>query len=615
MDIFAILNKSITSILNSDLRKKSVFLVFTLFVMCVGYIGIHGNFPINDDWIFQLQVKSFTEGDFNLSSLVDPSFISQGFIAYFWAILFGYSFESFRFLTFFITLLAGTGFYYCLSFLSIKQNYKTLFTALFLFNPIIFTSTFTFMTENYFALFAVWSIYFYLKHLKYGGSKHLVYASLFSALALLNRQFGAFIYGAFILTFVIYLAKTRDFSFLKNYRLVLAHLISAFLVFGSVLIWLNWPSYADLSDTTTRFGGLILPEDFRARIFTLWWVLPYLGFFTLPLLPALLNKLNKKLWLVVIPLGAYLAYLFYTNDVFPMGNIYYLEGLYTKSNFRINLSLLDNLPLKLFLSIFNAYYVVVLLAYLLKNLLSRRSYNPTSVFLLLNFLLLLSFVLYSSDYYERYLLPSFIPLMLLASIFILEDNKIATSASFKDMLSGVQFIRVHYFIGLEDKIRRFRTLVSILLLGLIIFSTVSLNHEYMTQSRIRYSLADKLAEETGLLTEIQTYGPYGKYQKLLRSGDYSGIENTNVSGNYKCFVQKYTLDTGSKILYVVGFVNNWFSNTFGEYKVPGAKKDREIPRVKNNIEKLMYEEEYYSILYNPVGKRAFVGAWCDFAGI
>ncbi|KKS14242.1 MAG: hypothetical protein UU72_C0051G0011, partial [candidate division WWE3 bacterium GW2011_GWB1_41_6] len=139
-----------------------------------------GNFPVNDDWVFVRQVEAFSKGIFTLSAELDPSFISQGFLGLFWGQLFGYSFASLKVLTFIVTLVGLLFFVKILKLFKVPRNYLVVSGLLFLFNPLIFASAFTFMTDNYFLTFTLISVYFYLKYFMADRSmRYAVLGSLF----------------------------------------------------------------------------------------------------------------------------------------------------------------------------------------------------------------------------------------------------------------------------------------------------------------------------------------------------------------------------------------------------------------------------------------------------
>src|SRR3989344_7783045 len=153
-----------------------------------------GNYPVNDDWIFVRQIEAFNQGIFSLNAELDPPFISQGFLGLLWGKVFGISFINLQILTFLITLLATLVFIYMLKEMNVKKSIIVLCAILFFFNPIIFISAFTFMTENYYLLFFTGSVYFYIKYLQNKNkSFYMVVGSILVLISILIRQVGILI--------------------------------------------------------------------------------------------------------------------------------------------------------------------------------------------------------------------------------------------------------------------------------------------------------------------------------------------------------------------------------------------------------------------------------------
>lgn len=169
-------------------KRNSLVLVLALYFMFVFVIGISGEFPINDDWIFKRQVDAFLLGIKPLSELIDPSFIFQGGLGYAWAKLFSADFSDLRKLTIIHFVLFLVGVYKILSNLEISDSLKFLTFIALGFNPLIFFSSFTFMTEVYFISYLVWGIYFYLKYFESRKLGYLLFALVLTSITILIRQ-------------------------------------------------------------------------------------------------------------------------------------------------------------------------------------------------------------------------------------------------------------------------------------------------------------------------------------------------------------------------------------------------------------------------------------------
>lgn len=105
------------------------------------YIDVIWN---NDDWDFYLHVKYFLNGIYEKNSLIDSTFILQGFIGALWAKVFGLSFLNLRILTIIFSLFLLVGSYKLLLQLGVIIK-EIQFVALLslIFNPVIYDSELT----------------------------------------------------------------------------------------------------------------------------------------------------------------------------------------------------------------------------------------------------------------------------------------------------------------------------------------------------------------------------------------------------------------------------------------------------------------------------------------
>ncbi|MCA9750272.1 MAG: hypothetical protein KC414_14275, partial [Romboutsia sp.] len=355
---------------------------------------------------------------------------------------------------------------------------------------------------------------------------------------------------------------------------------------------------SSLDPSADKFGGLIEFHLFKKRLLSLYWLFPSLGFFFLPLIPALvdiislhLRSIKNLLLFVLTTIG--LSYWIYKLDVFPLGNVFYLEGLYLKTDFRINFSLLDNVLIRVIFSVLIALSLILLFIYFFKDfkkycssvVSSNVIYKKIYYFMFSLLFLLSSFIFVSSDFYERYLLPVFIVLLLIIASYkpSLTSNKPHTSKIF-----------------------------TYILLFIFAFTSILLNQDYMENTRLRWQIARAISKDIGLVTDIYVAGPYGKYMKALVNEDFTGLAKSDPSGNYSCYVQEYTLDPEDSLVFdVTNSINNKMDELLPINKAPDTRKNNEIPRVKKNLAELSYDYGYKSYIYNLVGKSAGVGGWCE----
>ena len=230
-----------------------------------------GNYPVNDDWIFVRQVEAFNNGMLKLSAELDPSFLAQGFLGYLWSKLFGTSFISFQILTILVTLLGLWFLIKILKELKVDKKLLIITSLIYIFNPIVFNSIFSFMTDNYFLTFMLGAIYFLLNKL---DKKNILFGSIFILLASLTRQIGIFIGFSFIMAEFYGLFVEKKEKSIKNVDNSILFVVLA-VVLG-IIIPIIWPDYG-----SNRM--LILPEQVMGRLKQWFLSIYYFPLFMFPL--------------------------------------------------------------------------------------------------------------------------------------------------------------------------------------------------------------------------------------------------------------------------------------------------------------------------------------------
>ncbi len=550
--------------------KFPFWFVLILFGAMSLFVGLRGQFAVNDDWVFVRQVEAFLNGQWAISSVIDPSFISQGLVGYMWGSVFGVSFESLRILTLILTALFLVVVSKVLDLLEVSGKVKLAALLLIVFNPLIFTSAFSFMTETYFLLFFVLGIYFYLRSFEGQDLTYIFLGSLFTALAILVRQVG-------VVGFVAYLFSAVYFKKLDSKKFLVAFVPIIF----SVVVFSLWPRYLGegvSNSFTGLLSNLISGEQIYGRLIKMLWSLPYFVFFMMPLMYFSKKKQKYSIWAGFLGLAALLvvATQLFKLDIFPVGSVFYVEGLHGKSDFRSNFHIFNNVVFKEFLAILIS-VALVRFALLFRF---RPKLNSQSLFLLLAFLGSFAILFFGNDLYDRYLLPAFLSLLLFV---------------------------VYYFRDVID----FKTKFQWAVLTLIVVMSILHQHEFFSHSRLRWQQAMLIQQETGVINGIYVDGTYAKYFNALSEGDYKGEVGSEPTGDYECYVQEYTMDTDSAAFHFGQWVDKTSQRLVENPDVNEAKRSTELPKIKNNLDKLVHNESYFSLENYLVGKEAWVGSWCN----
>ena len=525
-----------------------------------------GNYPVNDDWVFLWQVKAFASGIFKINAELDPSFVAQGFLGLLWSKVFGLDYLSLQVLTFLISLGTVYFVYKTLITLGSQKIYAIAGALTLLFNPLFFISSFTFMTDNYLLFFLSSATYFFVRYLTQFNFRNLILGSFFGMLAAATRQNGILIFlPVFILGFV-------PFSKEKGKQL----LFPAIFLSLSVAVAFFWPRFGE----NKRF---IEVEDFTGRLQTLLYAPQYLLIFLSPVFLAIRGRLQglwRKIIAVVITVPA--AYLLFKTDLFPMGNVLYIEELYAKSDFRSNFSLFDNIFLKSGLALVWGFGFAKLLLYVLskiKGVVRLGNFSKPEIFLLSSAALNFGVLFLSSDMYDRYLLPSLLFLLL--------------------FLFGR--------LGTNYSLNRMCVFLSIALMA---FISIVLQWDFSAKNSLMWKQLEDVRQKTGMSTQIDLNDTYINHVVVRESGDFTGLEPRRGSSDPLCFIQDYTLDTSSVLSKKLESLGRVISSKVVENPKPAGVRKKTLPRIKNNLDILLFNEEYPSILYGSVGKKAYVGSFC-----
>lgn len=540
-------------------------IILFAFLFGISLIGLDHNYPVNDDWIFMRQVEHFLQGNLSLSHLIDPSFIFQGLLGAGWAFVFGFSFKALHALTILITVFLLFGLYKLLTLLKITRGVVILALLAVVFNPVIFSSVLTFMTENYFLAFFAVSIFFYVRFFSTDKVGDILLGSLFCGLSILIRQVGLVIFIAFLITY-----------FWRRKVTLPQILVGVSPIAMSLFLIVLWPSYSP--DSGLAF---IEPKYFLSRVNKIHLILPYFSYFLLPLLGLRFLRVVRRVKIVLVVMSLFLVPLVYKYDIFPIGSVFYIEQLHAKSGFKADLSVFDSIVFKVFLS-FLVSGGIVLLPILLWDWIKSMRSSREQVFLLFVFGGMLATLFISSDLYDRYMLPAVVVLV----------------------VSAAMLVNSHYRTGLWLP-------WGIIVLQVVI--TLFLTHEYFTVQRLKWKQVYALQEITGLKTGIFLDGTYTKYMRAQDKVDYTGLIGTMPTGlEYTCFIYEYTLGTDSLVFTSFKLADDFLQSYFDKPKVYERKKPAGFPSIKKHLDELVFNEEYPNPIYNLVGKRTFVGSFCVF---
>ena len=161
------------------------------------WIGLHGDFPINDDWAYARSVKAYVEaGSFSRPDWVWVPLITHTILGWISSLFVGFSFEALRLVGFVSGWLGVLGTYVLLRQSGLRPMISGYGSAILALNPLYLNLSYTFMTDVPFTAFLVWSVICIVHGIKTGKYwGHLLGFALAIA-ATLSRQFGVVVPAA-----------------------------------------------------------------------------------------------------------------------------------------------------------------------------------------------------------------------------------------------------------------------------------------------------------------------------------------------------------------------------------------------------------------------------------
>src|SRR3990167_2218449 len=295
---------------------KKIIIIYILIFSLLFPVAKGINYVSNDEWVYYGLVNSFARGNFTLDSYIGATFYLMGFMA----VLFskGFGVQNIPVITLMVSI--SSLFVFNLILINIFRRKildSLIFTAILFFNPIFVYSMWGFMTENYFLLFFLISLYFYLasyKHFLSGGSKegfmYLNFGNLFSILGYFVRQTSLLTILAtavFLLIYSLSLQRKHKFVLLKSSAY-------QFIIFGLIMLYhfFLFPKTPDMLETKLNFSNIFY---FR-YMFSLFFIAGiYVCFSCLALVLIYIKKSSiksGKYLLIAFPM-VLLSFLFYFN--------------------------------------------------------------------------------------------------------------------------------------------------------------------------------------------------------------------------------------------------------------------------------------------------------------
>jgi len=450
------------------------------------------------------------------------------------------------------------------------------------------------MTEIYFLFLVSFSLYFLIKDLQ--SSKltlnfNFWLGVVFAGFAFLQRQYGVVLFVSYLVSMFFIFKKhnlPKKFFYQKS-------LITIFVLSLYFIIYLLWPRFDNSIGQVNLLSNLGSLENIFVNIQKTPQTLPYFIFFLSPLLLPLSESVFREIWSKKEILKKILffvtfttsTYLTFTYNVFPLGNIFYLEGFSLKSDYRPTTSLGNLAIFKLIIALLISYLISVLVVSLyshLKNFKFKNrpipNFNQIDLFLVLSAFLSFVLIFLGNDFYDRYLLPSIFYL----TIFL-----------------GFRFSKNFE----EIKFRSNKFYVVFLCLWISI--SLLLNYDFFKTHHHIWDIASKIQVEQDVYDSLYVDDIHAKFKASLLEPSFTGNEKLFFSPRDSvCFVQKYTVNPETNFLLVT---DRYFQKLVENPRIFESKK-KEISRVTKNLKNLLHKERFFSPLTWVVGGEVYIGGYC-----
>lgn len=192
---------------DASLSKRDLLCILGLalaFLATIPIVDPRGNFPLIDDWSFALTAKRlFSLGDWRPLGWASMPLITQSLWAAPACLFFGCTFDALRWSTLAAALILLLCTFALFRTVGRSRPVACLAAVVSIFNPIVFSLSFTFMTDVLFDALMVVATLFFMKSFRTDSVADLLMATAFSLAATLCRQLGLCLPLAYVVAHLI----------------------------------------------------------------------------------------------------------------------------------------------------------------------------------------------------------------------------------------------------------------------------------------------------------------------------------------------------------------------------------------------------------------------------
>lgn len=273
-----------------------VLIPLVLFAIAAMIVPTMTNIATTDDWGYTRSVEILVEDlHLRIFPVVAATAVGQVLWGALFAVIFGMTLGVMRLSTVVIVALGAVALYAILRQLGVSKGSSAAGMALYLFNPLSFILSFTFMTDPHFISVLLLSLALYMRGLHVGREVGwvIVLASIIAGYAFLIRQQGAFIPLSVVLWLIISRRlPVRREGILRALQVALA---PALMCIG-YYIWLRF--FNDVPDVQEGFLEEVIEAGWPGTWLLIkrlpFYVIMYLGVFLIPVVIAILPGYRER---------------------------------------------------------------------------------------------------------------------------------------------------------------------------------------------------------------------------------------------------------------------------------------------------------------------------------
>jgi hypothetical protein len=248
-----------------------------------------GDFPLNDDWVYALAVKSVLEtGYYHFPSPASANVGPQVYWGALFCLPFGFSFTALRLSTLTVALIGILTLYQLIRTVGGDAKTSMLGSLALAVNPLYFGLANSFMTDIPFTTLALIALYYLVRGFQNDSRNFIAIGLLVACASILVRQLGMVILVGFALANLL----KYGFSFVNIAKGAVLVAIGLSL-HVSYQYWMVHTGRTPLLTVHSDVGKILLAMDtWRMRRFAINFLL-YMGFFLLPALAIFIQRRPK----------------------------------------------------------------------------------------------------------------------------------------------------------------------------------------------------------------------------------------------------------------------------------------------------------------------------------